>query len=362
MSRKRRRPSRPRPPSPAQAPPVPEEEAIERAPSARRARTASSRAGNSARGSRSASSGQAHRRRQATSAARGRPAQPMPPHPPLLRSLARGLAVVGSSPVLLTTTFLAVLAIWGVYSSAGLIRVTSPGVMAQLMAVPPVHAAFDANFFGVGTIVFSPATTLTLTTALLLVRSALVAFLVSLILEHLEGGDLAPGPLLGAALGRTRHSLRLVLPVEALFLVVMLGLPILLGPFIGPLAIAITFVGPAFFLVFAPVIAVRESRGLRESLRLSVRAARLRGPQHVLLVFSYVMATLFLFISTQGTAATPVTPTVVVWAYVLFVNVLHVAVLAGVVYRWLAVRDVVLQMAAEAPPRVQRTRPRGLRS
>jgi hypothetical protein len=362
VSKKRRRPSRPRPASSAQPGPVSGEEAIEGTPSARRTRTAASEAGNTSRGSKSASSRPADRRRQAASASRTRQAQVMPPHPPLLRSLARGLAVVGSSPVLLATTFLGVLAIWGVYSSAGLIRVTSPGVMAQLMAVPPVHAAFDANFFGVGTIVFSPATTLTLTTALLLLRSALVAFLVSLILEHLEGGDLAPGALLGAALGRTRHSLRLVLPVEAVFLVVMLGLPIILGPFIGPLAIAITFVAPAFFLVFAPVIAVRESRGLRESLRLSVRAARLRGPQHVLLVFSYVMATLFLFISTQGTAATPVTPTVLVWAYVLFVNVLHVAVLAAVVYRWLAVREVILQMAAEAPARAQRTRPRGLRS
>jgi hypothetical protein len=361
VSKKRRRPSRPRPASSAQPGPVSEENAIERTPSARRTRTAASGAGNTSRGSKSPSSRPADRRRQA-SASRTRQAQVMPPHPPLLRSLARGLAVVGSSPVLLTTTFLGVLAIWGVYSSAGLIRVTSPGVMAQLMAVPPVHAAFDANFFGVGTIVFSPATTLTLTTALLLLRSALVAFLVSLILEHLEGGELAPGALLGAALGRTRHSLRLVLPVEAVFLVVMLGLPIILGPFIGPLAIAITFVAPAFFLVFAPVIAVRESRGLRESLRLSVRAARLRGPQHVLLVFSYVMATLFLFISTQGTAATPVTPTVLVWAYVLFVNVLHVAVLAAVVYRWLAVREVILQMAAEAPARAQRTSPRGLRS
>lgn len=362
MSKKRRRPARPRAPS-SQPTPVSEEETIERAPSARRARTASSAAGNTLRGSRSASSRPAARRRQSTSASRARPAtQVMPPHPPLLSSLARGLAVVGNSPVLLATTFLGVLAIWGVYSSAGLIRVTSPGVMAQLMAVPPVHAAFDANFFGVGTIVFSPATTLTLTTALLLLRSALVAFLVSLILEHLEGGNLAPAALIGAALGRTRHSLRLVLPVEAAFLVVMLGLPIVLGPFIGPLAIAITFVAPAFFLVFAPVIAVRESRGLRDSLRLSVRAARLRGPQHVLLVFSYVMATLALFIFTQGTAATPVTPTVVVWAYALFVNVLHVAVLAAVVYRWLAVRDVILQMAAEAPARAQRTRPRGLRS
>jgi hypothetical protein len=284
------------------------------------------------------------------------------PHPPLLRSLARGLAVVGNSPVLLATTFLGVLAVWGIYSSAGLIRVTSPGVMAHLMAIPPVHAAFDANFFGVGTVVFSPATTLTLTAGLLLLRSSLVAFSISLVLEHLEGDAHGIGALVASAARRALGSLRIVLAVEAAFLVVMLGLPIILGPFIGPLAIAITFVAPAFFLVFAPVIAVRESPGLGQSLRLSVRAARLRGPQHVILVFTYVMATLALFITTQGTAATPVTPTVLVWAYALFINFVHSAVLATVVYRWLAVRDVVLQMAAEAPAKPDRSRPRSLRT
>jgi hypothetical protein len=284
------------------------------------------------------------------------------PHPPLLRSLARGLAVVGNSPVLLATTFLGVLAVWGIYASAGLIRVTSPGVMAHLMAIPPVHAAFDANFFGVGTVVFSPATTLTLTAGLLLLRSSLVAFCISLVLEHLEGDAHGSRALVASAARRALGSLRIVLAVEAAFLVIMLGLPILLGPFIGPLAIAITFVAPAFFLVLAPVIAVRESPGLRQSLRLSVRAARLRGPQHVILVFTYVMATLALFITTQGTAATPVTATVLVWAYALFINFVHSAVLATVVYRWLAVRDVVLQMAAEATAKPERSRPRSLRA
>ena len=79
-------------------------------------------------------------------------------------------------------------------------------------------------------------------------------------------------------------------------------------------------------------------------------------------MFTYVMVTLALFITTQGTAATPVTPSVLVWAYALFMNFVHSAVLATVVYRWLAVRDVVLQMAAEAPVRPQRTGVRGLRS
>lgn len=284
-------------------------------------------------------------------------------HPPLLAPLARGLAAVGSSPLLLGATFLGVLAVWAVYSSAGLIRVTSPGVMAQLMAIPPIHSAFDANFFGVSTVVFSPTTTLTLTAGLLLVRTALVAFMLGLILEHLEG---APGEgarsLLARAAGLALSAYRTLLALEAAFLVIMIGLPILLGPFLGPLGIAITFIAPTFFLVFAPIAAVREHTGVRQSLRLSMKAARLRGSQHMILVFAYVLGVLALFILTQGGIDNPVTPTILVWAYALFVNVLHTSVFAAMAYRWLLIREDVIRIAAEAPVRPQRTRPRSLRA
>ncbi len=82
----------------------------------------------------------------------------------------------------------------------------------------------------------------------------------------------------------------------------------------------------------------------------------------MILVFGYVMVTLLLYFSTIGSPATPVTPTLVVWAYALFINFVHVAILAAVAYRWLTIRDEVLAWAPRRPaPQARGRRPAGLR-
>jgi hypothetical protein len=276
--------------------------------------------------------------------------------PPLLPSLARGLLAAGGSPPLLIVTFLTVLAVWLIYSSTGIIRIAFPGVMAQIASVAPLHSALDANFFGAGTRVFSPVNVISLALVLLVLRAGVEAFSISLILERLEGAARGRDAIRSAARTAVR-SLQRVVAIEALFMVLMLFLPTALGPLLGALSLVITFIAPTYFLVYAPIVAVRERAGLREVLRLSVRMARLRGPQHVLLVFAYVMITLTLVFTTSGGRDTPITPSVLVWSYALFTNFVHVGVLAALTHRWLSRREDVLaavHAAQEAGARPRR--------
>jgi hypothetical protein len=278
--------------------------------------------------------------------------------PPLLPSLARGLFAAGGSPPLLVVTFLSVLAIWAVYASTGIIRIAFPGVMAQIMSIAPIHSALDANFFGAGTRVFSPVNVISLALFLLLLRAAVGAFSIALILERFEGHARGREAVRSAA-RRAIRSLQRFVALEALFMVLMLFLPTVLGPLLGALSLVITFIAPTYFLLYAPIVAVREQSSLRDILRLSVRMARIRGPQHVLLVFAYVMVTLTLVFSTSGGRDTPITPSVMVWSYTLFTNFIHLAVLAALAHRWLSRREDVLAAAA-APREAGSARPRRL--
>ena len=179
--------------------------------------------------------------------------------------------------------------------------------------------------------------------------------------EGAGGGWAAVRP----AVSRAARSVQTVLAIEVSFLVLLLGLLFVLGPLLGPLALPIDFIAPVYFLAYVPVVAVREQAGLRESFRLGIRAARVRGPQHSILVFGYVMVTILLFFAAR-TPAAPATPSPLVWAYALFLNFVHVSVLATFVYRWLSMRDGVLVWT---PPKRSRTasaarsrrRPAGLR-
>jgi len=259
----------------------------------------------------------------------------------LLRSLARGIAVAGTSPALLVTAFVGLLLIWLVYSSTGLIQAPVPGVMAQIEALPPMQSALDANFFGLGARVFPPAVSITLAGVLLLLRSALLAFSISLVIEWLQGSGGGRAAVRGAA-ARTYRILQVVVAIEALFLALVFVLPALLGAILGPLGTVLALVMGMYFVVFAPIVAVHERVGLRESVRLSARAARLRGPQHILLVFPYLLVSLYITLRTTGSPGFPVTPSFLVWAYALFMTFVHVAILAALTQRWRLVRGAVM--------------------
>jgi hypothetical protein len=222
-----------------------------------------------------------------------------------------------------------------------------------------MHSLVDANFLNIATRVFDPLVTVVLGAALILVRAVLMAFWIAVSLEGLRGeGDWR------RAVSRARvpalRSLRTLLAVEAVFLAIVFVLPSVLGAALGFLGIIASIVFSMYFLVFAPVIAVTEHTGLRESMRLAFRAARARGSQHTLLVFLYVSAAIMLLLYGFGGIAKPATPSVPTWLYGLGFSALHVAVLATFSDRWLSLRDQVMAAATRPPERTgARARSRG---
>jgi hypothetical protein len=260
------------------------------------------------------------------------------PYPGLGITLARGLGVTGSLPVILATAFLGLLATWATFVLLG--AEASPRFLAVAMAISP------ANLFTDVPVAFAPGDTVRVVVSvvvLAVLRSVTAGMLVALIADAFEGRPSLRGAV--RRLPRAGSTLAAVYLVEVGVVVVLLQL---VAGFLGQLSLLVV-AAAIYFLAFVPVIAVVENEGLQGSFRRSVRAARLPGTRHLTLVFLYF---LFLFyaasISPFGTL-TPATPSLLTWAFGLALTFLHVGVLGGLVFRWRAVRDQV--PAGPAPPR-----------
>jgi hypothetical protein len=274
--------------------------------------------------------------------------RPLILQPPLLPSLGRGLLTVGRSPALLASAFLGLLALWLLSSASGEVYVASAGTLSQLESLPPMHSLVDANFLNIATRVFDPVVTVVLGAALILVRAVLMAFWIAAALET-RSGETDWRVAATRARGPALRSLRTLLAVEAMFLAIVFVLPSVLGAALGFLGIIASIVFSMYFLVFTPVVAVTEQAGLRDSMRLAFRAARARGPQHTLLVFLYVSASIMLLLYGFGGIVSAATPSIPTWLYALGFSALHVAVLATFVDRWLSLREQVMAAPTRQP-------------
>lgn len=249
--------------------------------------------------------------------------------PPLGRSLGRGLLAVTSQPALVVLAIALVIAAW-----IGLITLGyegSPGRTVDLLAMPPISTYFDlgtgASIFGLG------SSFLVFTGLALLARAIVTSLLTGMILESLETGRVT---LTGTILGLRAFPTALAVSVLSFSLIVAgnLVFPIL-GPGIGFLGFVAALVAGLFFLGFAPAAAVRQGRGVTESLRRSGRAAMLPGGRHLLLCALYFFLALPVVVGfAPGGSEITANPSLTTWVFVLAVNVLHVAFMAAFAYRW----------------------------
>ena len=251
------------------------------------------------------------------------------PLPPLGRSLGRGFLAVASQPALVLLALVLVVAVW-----IGLVALGyegSPGRAVDLLALPPISTYFDlgtgASIFGLG------SSFLVFTGAALIVRAFVTSVLTGMILESLEAGRVT---LAGAILGLRAFPTALAVSVLSFSLIVAgnLVFPIL-GPGIGFLGFVAALVAGLFFLGFAPAAAIRQGRGVTESIRRSGRAAMLPGGRHLLLCTLYFFLALPVVVgfAPSGSEITA-NPSLVTWVFVLAVNVLHVAFMGAFAYRW----------------------------
>jgi hypothetical protein len=273
-------------------------------------------------------------------AARGRPQDPQPP---ILAPLARSLIVVGTSPLILGTAFLSVLAIWLIYTSTGIIAIASPAAMGLILSLPPVHSLLDVLFLFAALRVFSWPLAIGLGAVLFLARAAFLSLLLALIVGSLDRRvrHATWGDELRAAGRRAYSVFQFVFALEVGMVVAVYALSSILGTFLGPLGVRLAVAFEMYLLVLAPVVATTERLGAAASVRLSTRAARLRGPQHTATAFLYAFIALYVMLDLRVSRATPATPSIAVWAYVLFATFVQISLLMALTYRWLLVRDVV---------------------
>jgi hypothetical protein len=282
-------------------------------------------------------------------------------------SLTRGLITVGSEPAILLTTFLGALCLWLLYLSLQSVRILSPSDLAQMLALPPVHSVIDRVMIFGASSRLSSSLTLVIGIAVLLVRAALLAFLIALITQALTGGTLDAGPQgededagtapeasatgeIGAARGPgaavRSAGLRTVRTLSSMFLfetgfLVLLSILWTLVSFLGQVGLAIVLVALMYYLLFVPVIAVVEQARPRDAMTLGLRLVRQSSRQSLLFASGYVLISLF-FLVLQAPFASA-SPSIQVWGYVLLSSFVHMSVLAAVVIRWLAVRDTMVE-------------------
>lgn len=257
--------------------------------------------------------------------------------PPIGRSLGRGFLAVGSSPLIVLSSFGLVFLLWVALVALGLEG--PPGRLVNLLALPPVSTYFDAlngvTIYGFGLLGFLAAT------AFLLVRAVILALLTALVVRIYEGeGTLAEAP---------QQGLRIV-PVTAVVGMMSLATMILgsvvlpfLGPGFGFLGSVLLLVAVMFLLVFAPVLALRRpDLPLPEVVRRGARAARMPGSRHLLMSMLYIFLALPVLLAlTPGGAELGVNPSLATWVWALVCTFVHLGFLGAFAYRFMTIEDEV---------------------
>ena len=271
--------------------------------------------------------------------------------PRIRTALARGVAVVAGSPVLVVAPFLYVLALWLVMVAFGFQGPFAP--FANALALPPMGTSFDATL---ATGLFGLQGGLLAILAFVALRSVVMAFLTTAIVDSLEAGRTSIW-----AVTRGVVALPTTLGVNIIgigLLTLSSFFAPLLGPGFGILIQLATLVLGAYLFVYAPVIAVAERGTMPEALSKSVRAARIPGAGNLTMASLYVIPTVAVILAPGKPGnIIGVNPSIGAWVFVLLATFLQVVAMAAFAYRYLSIADEVPAAAPRQAPARGRGRP-----
>jgi hypothetical protein len=256
------------------------------------------------------------------------------PYPPLGVSLATGLRLAASWPVMVAVAFASELALWVVFVALG--SPPPPGALAGLMAIPPINLLVDVPL--ARTVAEGTATLVGVSLGIVLIRSVILGLLATMVVDALREGR----PSLRRSLQRLPRVTAgliqlLVLEVSGFVLALFVVGSFL--PAFGQMGVLLVMVFGLHFLGMAPVIMAAEGVRAQDGIRLAFRAGRLPGFRHFGLVIAYFLLTVAVLLQVGAGFLPPVTPSILIWSFGLVATLLHVGVLGALAYRWLAVRD-----------------------
>jgi hypothetical protein len=268
--------------------------------------------------------------------------------PRLYTSFGRGFVTVAASPPLVLGAIVFPFFVWLVLISVGFQGPAT--VLANLLALPPIGTTFDyslsISLFGAAN---GPVGILILA-AFFAVRSAVIGIVFGLVVEMLQTGK---ATLSGVVRGLW------VTPV--VFAVTFIGFGLLI---LGQVAGAVLGLSLAFFViiasviasiylfVFAPLCALTQGTGIGESIKTSVRAARMPGAGNLGVASVYGIVAIAIS-SVPGVGATiGLDPATATWVYISLIGVFHVSVMATFAYRWMCIEDEIPEppVRQAAPP------------
>jgi hypothetical protein len=266
--------------------------------------------------------------------------------PKIPTSLARGVATVASSPMVVVTTIVVVVAEWLVLVAFG-----SQGpvaIMVNQLGIPPVGSYTDLTL-AIG--VFGVQTGFLALLGFIVIRAVVLALLTSMVVDVLQTGSASRWSLM--------RALR-ILPIALTVNIGCLGLLVvanfigpLLGSGFGLLILMTALVGGVYLLGFATTIAATERRGLAETMGRSARAGRTPGAGNLTFAAIYVLTAVTVLAIPKPGSLVGVNPSIAAWAIVLVTGLGHAVVIATLAFRYISVADEVPDAPARPQPKTR---------
>ncbi len=279
--------------------------------------------------------------------------------PPVGRSLGRGLLAVVSSPVLLAVAIVVPLLAWLALLALGFEG--RPALLVDVLALPPIATYFDLGT-GESLLGLGPAFLVFIAVAIV-IRGVLYGLLAGLIVESLEDGRVTSWGML-----RGLTAIPTVLAVQVLSFTLIVA---------ATSSSRSSAPGSASSRPSRRSSGACSSSGSRrrrpcgsggacvETLRRSGRAAMLPGSRHLPFCALYFFIALPVVVGlAPGGGEVTANPSFFGVGLRLGANVLHLAFMAGLAYRWIVAEPAVPEQPVprrRAPQRQPARRPSGRR-
>jgi hypothetical protein len=266
--------------------------------------------------------------------------------PRIRTAFTRGLAATWSSPLIVGSLLAWLLVEWILVVALGY-----PGPFALLahVSAPTPLSTFTDLSLSTGILGLQRGLLFVFATAA--VHALWFSLLTGMVVDAVESGSATRW---GAVRGLRAFPVVLSLHVIGVAVVFLAQIVAALGGSSLALVIQIAaLVVATWVFAYAPIISVTEHRRLTDCLGRSVRAARMPGSGNLTFAAIYTVPVYATFLAPGVPGILlGVNPDVGAWAFVVLLNLLHVAIVGAWAYRYLAIADEV----PDAPPRPTRDR------